>query len=192
MSIRKLTDDLNIISSLPNRPTQTSEELKAKFDEAGNIIKNYINGILLLDIESEVETQITEGLYSVNNTITSLKEEVTQTVSDLESTIDTLETKLADSDTAIKTQLKDFIKYQNFSASFAIDGFSGQTKSMGTLSIPSGYSFLGLVGNTTGNPNFVSSFLLSGSTVHGSVHNLGTASTATVSCRAMFVKNNIS
>lgn len=49
MGLEYLNEDLNIISSLSNRPSETEpdeltpQEFKAKFDEAANIIKRYIN-----------------------------------------------------------------------------------------------------------------------------------------------------
>ena len=51
MAIPKMTDDLNIIQSLSDLPNSedelTAQELKAKFDEAGLTIQNYINKILI-------------------------------------------------------------------------------------------------------------------------------------------------
>lgn len=55
--ISRLTDDLNIISLLDNEPNDvgglSAEELKAEFDEAGLIIQNYINNILLPELAGE-------------------------------------------------------------------------------------------------------------------------------------------
>lgn len=56
MSIQKLTEDLNIIAGLDNQPTLTPTQLKAKFDEASNIIKDYINNTLVDAIEDAVES----------------------------------------------------------------------------------------------------------------------------------------
>ena len=59
MAINKLTDDLNIIASLGNTPNTddglTAVRLKAKFDEAANIIKAYINAVLVPAIDSAVD-----------------------------------------------------------------------------------------------------------------------------------------
>lgn len=55
MSIQKLTEDLNIIAGLDNQPTLTPTQLKTKFDEASNIIKDYINNTLVDAIEDAVE-----------------------------------------------------------------------------------------------------------------------------------------
>ena len=48
MALTKLTDNLNSIQSLPNKPSLEAEELKAEFDKSGNLIKAYIvkNGVI--------------------------------------------------------------------------------------------------------------------------------------------------
>lgn len=50
-NLSKFTEDLNIIYKLANQPTQNADELKKKFDEAGNKIKDYINEVLTAEIE---------------------------------------------------------------------------------------------------------------------------------------------
>ena len=56
MAIPKMTNDLNIIQALSDLPNSedelTAQELKAKFDEAGLTIQNYINKILIQAIEA--------------------------------------------------------------------------------------------------------------------------------------------
>lgn len=58
MSLSQLTTDLNIIQALPNQPNSndglTPAELKAEFDEAGNVIKLFINGTLISELSSVV------------------------------------------------------------------------------------------------------------------------------------------
>lgn len=58
MALTTLSDNLNIISALDDQPNDTgglsAAELKAKFDEAGNTIQEYINLILIPEIESAV------------------------------------------------------------------------------------------------------------------------------------------
>lgn len=55
--IEELGAELDIISALEDEPNDvgglTAAELKARFDEAGNIIKNYINGTLLPGLNAE-------------------------------------------------------------------------------------------------------------------------------------------
>lgn len=57
MAYERLTDDLDIISKLDTEPNDigglSAEKLKAKFDEAGNAIKTYINETLLPAMEGE-------------------------------------------------------------------------------------------------------------------------------------------
>ncbi len=52
MSIPKLNENLNIVSSLPNKPTLDADSLKAKFDEGSNKIKDYINNTLIPSTEA--------------------------------------------------------------------------------------------------------------------------------------------
>lgn len=55
MAITKMTDNLNIIQSLPDNPALEADELKRKFDEGGNAIKTYINDILTKEIDALVK-----------------------------------------------------------------------------------------------------------------------------------------
>ena len=61
LEITMLDGDLNIIQALDDEPNDvgglTSAELKAKFDEAGNTIKTYINGTLIPEILTEEATE---------------------------------------------------------------------------------------------------------------------------------------
>ena len=61
LEIELLDGDLNIIQKLDDEPNDvgglTSAELKAKFDEAGNTIKTYINGTLIPEILTEEATE---------------------------------------------------------------------------------------------------------------------------------------
>ena len=61
LKIELLNGDLNIIQKLDDEPNDvgglTSAELKAKFDEAGNVIKTYINDTLIPAILAEDATE---------------------------------------------------------------------------------------------------------------------------------------
>ncbi len=46
MKLKKFTDDMKIISKLSDNPTETAEELKAKFDEGGLKIQNFLNEMI--------------------------------------------------------------------------------------------------------------------------------------------------
>lgn len=56
MSFTRLTDNLNIIQALEDEPNAsgglTAAQLKAKFDEAVNIVKDYLNDTFIAEIES--------------------------------------------------------------------------------------------------------------------------------------------
>lgn len=60
MAIPKMTDELNIISQLGDNPNTdnglTAEELKAKFDEAPKLIKEYINNKLVPAVQKVEDT----------------------------------------------------------------------------------------------------------------------------------------
>ena len=57
MAFTRLTDDLDVIQKLPDLPNDTggltADQLKAKYDEAANVIKDYINATLLEQLEGE-------------------------------------------------------------------------------------------------------------------------------------------
>ena len=57
MSFTQLTSDLNIIAALSDTPNETdgltAAQLKAKFDEAANTIKTYLNSVHLAELEAE-------------------------------------------------------------------------------------------------------------------------------------------
>lgn len=71
MSLTKLNDNLNRVRSLPNKPTLEAEELKAVFDEAANIIKDYINDVLTPEIEVLVQDAIESAKTPIENSLTS-------------------------------------------------------------------------------------------------------------------------
>lgn len=56
MAFTELTDDLDIIQALDDQPNDvgglTAEQLKAKFDEAANAIKDFINDSLIAELEA--------------------------------------------------------------------------------------------------------------------------------------------
>ncbi|MCL2409437.1 MAG: hypothetical protein FWC96_07465 [Oscillospiraceae bacterium] len=58
MDIQRLNEDMNIISVLPDEPNSvgglSADELKARFDRAGNVLKDYINDSLVPDVEREI------------------------------------------------------------------------------------------------------------------------------------------
>lgn len=118
MSIRKLTDNLNIISSLADRPTETTANLKARFDEAGNMIKNYLNEVLITDTETEIEERVESATNLIN-----------QTISDLETSVQTSITTLNDEVSQTIESLKEEIK----ATTLNYTGFEITSHDSGTL-----------------------------------------------------------
>lgn len=61
MAMTKLTKDMAIISALDDEPNDvvglSAAELKAKFDEAGQAIKTYINDTLTAEIDANIATK---------------------------------------------------------------------------------------------------------------------------------------
>lgn len=64
INLTNLTANMNNIQGLSDRPNEidglTSAELKAKFDKAGTDIKEFINGTLIQELESILNTFKTE------------------------------------------------------------------------------------------------------------------------------------
>lgn len=58
MSITQFTKDMNIIAKLDDEPNDvgglTAAQLKAKFDEGGVAIQNYLNTVLIPELEQAV------------------------------------------------------------------------------------------------------------------------------------------
>ena len=79
MSLGNFNEDLNIISKLPDAPTLTASQLKAKFDEGGLKIKEYINEQLLPQITEELDTQnlnISQSISEIKASLPSLSTSV--------------------------------------------------------------------------------------------------------------------
>lgn len=102
MAISKLTDDLNIISSLPDRPTLTSQELKEQFDKASNLIKKYINEKLTEEVATELETTINEAKKYVDSLSETLEETVNSKITELENSVNT---SIEDIQTTVNTSI---------------------------------------------------------------------------------------
>lgn len=54
MSLSKFTGETNNIQSLADQPTETANEIKAKFDKTGTELKEYINNTLTEEIDLEL------------------------------------------------------------------------------------------------------------------------------------------
>lgn len=99
--MNKLTENLNIIQNLSNQPTENAEELKRKFDEAGNIIKNYLN-----DVVEPVVTQI-EGDYVKGGDFNKYKKEIKDVIDEFDTKLQQTAQELSNS-IGLSTSYGDF------------------------------------------------------------------------------------
>lgn len=96
--MQQLETDLNYISSLPDRPAMATQDLKREFDKAGNVIKDYINNIMIPDLT----TFQTNLEASVANQMNSLRGELEERMNTLQTT---LEGELRDLQNTVNTAL---------------------------------------------------------------------------------------
>lgn len=52
MALTRLTGNFNNVENLPDQPTESAQEIKAIFDKSGIDLKNFINTVLIPEIES--------------------------------------------------------------------------------------------------------------------------------------------
>lgn len=90
MALTKLTENLNVIQSLADKPALTAAELKQAFDTASNSIKTYLNETLT----DELDTILGE-LASGETDLETALGEVQIAVGDAASSITTINTTLA-------------------------------------------------------------------------------------------------
>ena len=79
MSLTKFTENTNVISELPDAPSMSAQEIKAKFDEAGTKIKNYLNNTLTDETEQLVSGTKTSLQTIISNLRTELISLITNT-----------------------------------------------------------------------------------------------------------------
>lgn len=82
MALTELTSNLNIHQSLPDKPALTADELKEEFDRAGNLIKEYLNGSLLSEL-NEIITNLQNKDISIDGTVSSLQKIVAEATSNI-------------------------------------------------------------------------------------------------------------
>lgn len=94
IQIDKMTEDVNIHQSLPDKPTLSSNDLKIKWDLGVTRIKNYINDILIPSVEkfsTEVEKKIRDFSTSleeyINEVITNFKNEINNKINEIETNV---------------------------------------------------------------------------------------------------------
>lgn len=135
--MNKLTEDLNIIQNLPDQPALSARELKAKFDEAVGIIKNYINNI--------VEPSVTkiESDYSTSEDFAKYKKEVGDSIKEFQDTLDGLDEQIKEA-VGVATSYGDFVM-ETKSISYSV-GQSAEKDLIETYT-KAGYKPLGIVGH---------------------------------------------
>ncbi len=164
VQIPLFTEDVNIISSLPDQPTITSTELKAKFDEASTKIKNYINNTLIDgitdwgdDLQTTIEEDLQDALDEIQALINGLSAENVAydnttsglTATDVQNAIDELVTKInsvtsdVNNNLGRKTIYSDF-EMSNASASVTVQPVQDYTGTI--IANKVGFKPLGIVG----------------------------------------------
>lgn len=85
MALTLFTKDMNVIAALADEPNDVgglgADELKAKFDEGGLAIKNYINNVLIPETEASIEAAAQgvpsgggiDGTIIINGSLTTPK-----------------------------------------------------------------------------------------------------------------------
>ena len=93
----------------------------------------------------------------------------------------------------LNSNLKNLIKTQTFSGNVNLPSKGEGNIDMGALSIPSGYTYIGVLPNYSDyGDQFLTSFQKYGSHIYCVVRNVhGTTLQGKVTCTALFMKNNI-
>lgn len=105
--LSKLTDDLNNIQNLPDKPTLSAEQIKALFDKAGIDIKTYINDTLTSEID-DIVTAIQSGKIDTNKIINDLTTGGANNVASAEMIKELNNIKANSVHTHTKSQITDF------------------------------------------------------------------------------------
>lgn len=71
MALTKLTADMNNHQSLPDKPALSAEELQILFDKAPNDIKDFINQILIAELD-KIVMELKDGKINVDKIINDL------------------------------------------------------------------------------------------------------------------------
>lgn len=90
MSLTKLTENVNVHQSLPDKPTLSAAELKQAFDSAADTIKTYLNTTL----SSELDT-IIANLQSGDTTMQQAITQIQSSLNTATSNITAIQTTLA-------------------------------------------------------------------------------------------------
>lgn len=110
--MQTLDANLNFISTLPDKPSISTAELKREFDKAGNTIKDYINNIQIpeitqfqVNLETSVGTQINSLRTEIEGSMSTLQTTLEGEMSTLQETVNTALTQ----GLGAKTSYNDFV-----------------------------------------------------------------------------------
>lgn len=82
MALTKLTENLNVHQSLPDKPALSATELKQAFDSAANAIKTYLNETLTDELDTII-TSLSSGETSLEIALTQVQTAVTEATSNI-------------------------------------------------------------------------------------------------------------
>ena len=168
MNLQKLNENLNIHQSLPDNPNLTSEDLKKKFDEAGNVIKKFLNDLLIPDIESKVPEEITSQIKvavgKLEKKIEDLKKEFGEDLETFKEQIN----KLIKDNLSKSTNYEDFVITTNNNQLLETNIQYGQDTKTPTFT-KEGYKPLAMVGWTTTNKEWNISEVYTKSIIESSI-----------------------
>lgn len=80
MALTKLTADVENIQKLSDRPNEidglTSAELKERFDKAGTTIKEYLNDVLTIELDTAIANipQVTDYVHTDDSRLTDSRQ----------------------------------------------------------------------------------------------------------------------
>lgn len=97
MALTKFTVDVNNVQNLPDKPTETAEELKIMFDKAGNDIKEFINQTLIVELD-KIVTDLKNGKIDTSKLINDLTTGGTSNVASAEMVKELAKTKMNTTD----------------------------------------------------------------------------------------------
>ena len=115
MSLPTLNENLNIHQSLPDKPALNAEELKQEFDKAPNLIKEYLNGILLPQIDTlMVNLQNKDiNLETALNTLNGIVSEAVSNINNLTSNVNTNTSNIKDVTNKVNINTNDISNIKN-------------------------------------------------------------------------------
>lgn len=166
MSIARLTENLNIIQMLSDRPIQNATDLKSEFDEAAGIIKTYLNDVVAPGIDN-VESIANSKLGTTE--FEKLKGELNGKIEEKIQKLDEILLKIQNT----ATSYEDFV-VETKTIPYSVT--QSETKNLSGTYDKTGYKPLGIVGHYysnlyggTANGAYVSDLTNTQITVKGTV-----------------------